>query len=239
MICFVAFARGDPHLVTLDGLRYTFNGRGEYTLIQTTDNVFTLQGRMTTASGVNETTVDATVFSAIAAKDNNSDTVQFEVDENKTLIATVSGELVIFDIAEQDFEKVTVQHLGSDTIEALFASGAYVKAKAENGFISSLQVILPESFSGQVQGLLGTFNGDTSDDLFPQFGDKPLLPDSSVEDIHNLFGVTCELMSLQCKSLMRKKRVSFIIVRCPYCKSGIIIIVEVRKGVFFREVSSV
>ena len=171
---------------------------------------------MITASGVDETTVDATVFSAIAAKDNNSDTVQFEVDENKTLIATVSGELVIFDIAEQDFEKVTVQHLGSDTIEALFSSGAYVKAKAENGFISSLQVILPESFSGQVQGLLGTFNGDTSDDLFPQFGDKPLLPDSSVEDIHNLFGVTCELMSLQCKSLMRKKRVSFIIVRCPY-----------------------
>ena len=38
---------------------------------------------------------------------------------------------------------------------------------------------------------------------------------------------------------MRKKRVSFIIVRCPYYKSGIIIIVEVRKGVFFREVSSV
>ena len=38
-------------------------------------------------------------------------------------------------------------------------------------------------------------------------------------------------MSLQCKSLMRKKRVSFIIVRCPYCKSGIIIIVKVRKGV--------
>ena len=163
---------------------------------------------MITASGVDETTVDATVFSAIAAKDNNSDTVQFEVDENKTLIATVSGELVIFDIAEQDFEKVTVQHLGSDTIEALFASGVYVKAKAENGFISSLQVILPESFSGQVQGLLGTFNGDTSDDLFPQFGDKPLLPDSSVEDIHNLFGITCELMSLQCKSLMRKKSVS-------------------------------
>ena len=135
-------------------------------------------------------------------------------------------------MTEQDFEKVTVQHLGSDTIEALFASGAYVKAKAENGFISSLQVILPESFSGQVQGLLGTFNGDTSDDLLPQFGDKPLLPDSSVEDIHNLFGVTCELMSLQCKSLMKK---SFNIVRCPYCKWYN----NLRKGVFFREVSSV
>ena len=178
--------------MTLDGLRYTFNGRGEYTLIETADDQFTLQGRMVLASGVNETTVAATVFSAIAAKENNSDIVQFEVDKSNTLIAIVSGELVVFDILEQDFDKVTVQHLGSNSIEALFASGAYVMVKAENGFISSLRIVLPESFSGQVQGLLGTFNGDTSDDLLPQFGTVPLPPDASIEDIHNKFGVTCK-----------------------------------------------
>ena len=178
----------------MDGLRYTFNGRGEYTLIETADDQFTLQGRMVIASGVNETTVTATIFSAIAAKEKNSDTVQFEVDKNNTLIAIVSGELVVFDILEQDFNKVTVQHLGNNSIEALFASGAYMMVKAENGFISSLQVVLPESFSGQVQGLLGTFNGDTSDDLLPQFGTVLLPPDASIEDIHNKFGVTCKKM---------------------------------------------
>ena len=189
-----AFARGDPHLVTLDGLRYTFNGRGEFTLIETQGDMFTLQGRMTLAKGVNNSAVAATVFSAIAAKDNDSDIVQFEVDENNTLIAIVSGELVVFDLAEQEFEKVTVQHLGENSIEALFASGAYIVAGAENGFIATLQVILPEAYSGQVQGLLGTYNGDVSDDLLPQFGDRPLPPDSSMEDIHNKFGVTCELI---------------------------------------------
>jgi hypothetical protein len=145
---------------------------------------------MTLAKGVNNSAVAATVFSAIAAKDNDSEIVQFEVDENNTLIAIVSGELVVFDLAEQEFEKVTVQHLGKNSIEALFASGAYVVAGAENGFIATLQVILPEAYSGQVQGLLGTYNGDVSDDLLPQFGDRPLPPDSSMEDIHNEFGVT-------------------------------------------------
>ena len=37
---------GDPHLLTLDGHQYTFNGRGEFILIETRDDRFTLQGRM-------------------------------------------------------------------------------------------------------------------------------------------------------------------------------------------------
>ena len=35
---------GDPHLATLDGLRYTFNGKGEFFILEIPD-VFTLQGR--------------------------------------------------------------------------------------------------------------------------------------------------------------------------------------------------
>ena len=191
-----AFTRGDPHLVTLDGLRYTFNGRGEYTLIQTTDNLFTLQGRMTVASGVNETTVAATVFSAVVGKDNNSDIVQLEVDVNSTLTAIVSGELVVFDIAEQEFEKVTIKNLGNNSIEVLFESGVYFVARVENGFISYLQVILPEFYKGLVQGLLGNYNEDIADDLLPQFGDTPLPPDADAKRIHNKFGVTCECVAL-------------------------------------------
>ena len=180
--------------MTLDGLRYTFNGRGEYTLIQTTDNLFTLQGRMTIASGVDGTAVDATVLSAIVGKNNGSDTVQLEVDEDGTLAAIVSGEYVLFDNStfEQDFERVSIQYVTQNSIEVVFDSGVYLLARAENGFISFLQVSLPESYMGLVQGLLGNYNGDTSDDLLPQFGDTPLPPYTNVEDIHNSFGITCE-----------------------------------------------
>ena len=90
---------------------------------------------------------------------------------------------------------MTVTNLGNNSMEALFDSGVYLQAKGENGFISSLQVFLPEKFTNNVNGLLGTFNGNISDDLMPKFGDTSLPPDTNAEDIHNLFGITCEFSS--------------------------------------------
>ena len=66
---------GDPHIRTLDGFQYTFNGLGEYILIETTHGNFTLQGRTAKARDDNGTKTDATVFSAFAARDVDSDTV--------------------------------------------------------------------------------------------------------------------------------------------------------------------
>ena len=189
---YAGFAKGDPHLVTLDGLWYTFNGHGEYILIEKNNGEFTMQGRMISARDANQTTVNATVLSALVAKDADSDTVQLEVDGSGTLIAIVSGERVLFgSAAELEFKNVTVRHLGDNSIDVLFSSGIYFVARTQNGFISFLEVILPESFMGQVQGLLGNYNGDDTDDLLPRFGDTPLPPDSDIEDIHNNFGITC------------------------------------------------
>lgn len=33
VLCITALAAGDPHIVTLDGLEYSFNGVGEYYLV--------------------------------------------------------------------------------------------------------------------------------------------------------------------------------------------------------------
>ena len=35
--CVSAQAAGDPHIVTLDGLNYTFNGEGDFVLLQDTN----------------------------------------------------------------------------------------------------------------------------------------------------------------------------------------------------------
>ena len=72
----VACIYGDPHIVTLDGHKYTFNGKGEFTMIQTDDSTFTVQGRMVEANDNGGSEVPATVFSALCAKAMNSDTVQ-------------------------------------------------------------------------------------------------------------------------------------------------------------------
>ena len=57
----VARGGGDPHITTIDGRRYTFNGLGEYVLLRTTSSNFVFQGR--TALAPNS---DATIFSAFA-----------------------------------------------------------------------------------------------------------------------------------------------------------------------------
>ena len=74
---------GDPHIRTLDGLQYTFNGLGEYTLLQTTDGNFTLQGRTVRALDANGTQTMATVYGAFAAKDALSDRLHAEMTSSR------------------------------------------------------------------------------------------------------------------------------------------------------------
>ena len=57
---------GDPHIITLDGFKYTFNGKGEFLLIDHMDGRFTLQGRMIDVPTVTSFSSNiATVFSAV------------------------------------------------------------------------------------------------------------------------------------------------------------------------------
>lgn len=185
---------GDPHTVTLDGHMYTFNGKGEFILIETISNRFTLQGRMVEATNAGQMAVSATVFSALAGKEDYSDTVQFELNSTNQVIALVNGELVDFEgLSEQEFDNVTVTDLGNNKLAATFASGIYLDVKEENAFLSIVIVSLPTSFQGTTRGLMGSFNGDISDDLVPRYRTEPIPNNSSLETIHESFGVTCKL----------------------------------------------
>ena len=187
---------GDPHLVTLDGLKYTFNGQGEYTLVETEDNSFFFQGRMVAATDVNGNPALGTVFSAVVATQDDSDTVQLEVSR-RGLDVLVDGVRVEFvGVPEQEFNNVTVSDLGNNTFSARFSNGGYIEAQEANDIISFLFFRLPNSYQGQTRGLLGNFNGDTSDDLVPQFGNQSISTSSSLQEIHEMFGVTCKLLQI-------------------------------------------
>ena len=75
---------GDPHIHTLDNFQYTFNGLGEYTLIKTNGGNFTLQGRTVKALDDNGTETAATVFSAFAAADVDSDRVYIAMNSSRS-----------------------------------------------------------------------------------------------------------------------------------------------------------
>ncbi|CAL1547141.1 unnamed protein product, partial [Lymnaea stagnalis] len=62
-------ALGDPHILTIDGHGYTFNGLGEFILLAIPQQDFMFQGRTSQALNSQGTKTAATVFIAFAAKE--------------------------------------------------------------------------------------------------------------------------------------------------------------------------
>ncbi len=95
---------GDPHIVTLDGHKYTFNGKGEFTLVETHDGSFTLQGRMEEATDSSST---GTVFTSLVAQQAGAEgkTVEFRVSRQGDLEVLVDRRRVNFaELSQQDFQ---------------------------------------------------------------------------------------------------------------------------------------
>ena len=67
-VIFLAGGRGDPHFNTLDGRRYTFNGLGEYIMLQYNNgDPFVLQTRTGKAFRNGAPVDTGTVFTGFAA----------------------------------------------------------------------------------------------------------------------------------------------------------------------------
>ena len=187
---------GDPHIVTLDGSRYTFNGKGEYTLLETTDGSFAFQGRLEQAVDVNGTLVLATAFTAIVARTNTSDVVQMEVTNGSMIEVHLNRELIdLSSLSSQRFSGVTILRQPNNTYQALFEGGYFVEVRGENDILSLIKVTPPEEARGKTRGLLGNFNGNRSDDFIPRNATEPIPPHSTMEEMHNQFGVSCEFFS--------------------------------------------
>ena len=193
---YIACIYGDPHVVTLDLHKYTFNGKGEFILVQTPNDYLTVQGRMEEARDTDGNNAGATVFTAIAAKQSDSQTIQFQLEYNNTdtyLVVLVDGIKLNFEIIQsQDFDNVTVSDVGNSTLEASFSSGALIRVQEQNNIISLLLVSLPQTFINQTSGLMGSYNGDMTDDLMPRNGSMPLPLNSSLQTIHEEFGIHCK-----------------------------------------------
>ncbi|XP_022088983.1 protein mesh-like [Acanthaster planci] len=75
-----AIAAGDPHLVSLDGKEYTFNGVGEYTLLETCNGSFVAQAR----NAAFDIGLPSTVVTALVALEAGmSDQIQIELSNRR------------------------------------------------------------------------------------------------------------------------------------------------------------
>ncbi|XP_072049265.1 sushi domain-containing protein 2-like [Amphiura filiformis] len=197
---------GDPHFVTFDGVEYTFNGKGEYTMIQESDSGYELQVRTEQAecSSCNSTDANATVVTAIAMGEPNSDTIHVELNSITVLkfIRKVSGSTEVVDFYGQewlDFTGVSIIVMASDkgnvhqaTI-TYWDSGIGVNVTA-NGQTLSVATTLPPSLKDNtdVKGLLGSWDGNSDNDLKKKDGTK-LNPDTVTAQQILDFGISWEL----------------------------------------------
>ncbi|XP_072178726.1 sushi domain-containing protein 2-like [Diadema setosum] len=188
----MALGNGDPHITTLDMKTYTFNGHGEFLLLQTLDGVFTLQSRTRPFSDT-----QATVFVAIAAQCIGSDVIHVELVDTQSMDVYVRPrdgddfEKVDFEQAEQqtyDGVSLTGRNISDNGVQVVFNAGVTLQLKAAEGALSIL-LVTPRFFRNNTRGLMGSWNGNPDDDFTTSDG-RVLSPNLTAEEIHFEFGLS-------------------------------------------------
>ncbi|XP_074146807.1 sushi domain-containing protein 2 [Sminthopsis crassicaudata] len=163
----LASAFGDPHFLTFDGVRFTFNGRGEYVMVQSELTELMVQARTQRPSMAGGAQASATAILAVVVKENVSDVVEARLGgpNGKTLEVLLNQELLNF--TEQSWLDLKGMYLsvsGNRNVSVMLSSGAGVEIQTHEHFLS-LSVLLPEKFLNHTRGLLGTLNNNSSDDF--------------------------------------------------------------------------
>ncbi|KAM9821157.1 LOW QUALITY PROTEIN: sushi domain-containing protein 2-like [Neosynchiropus ocellatus] len=153
---------GDPHFITFDGVSYSFNGKGEYTLVSAALRQLFIQARTEPVSG----SINATKLSSVAMREASSDVIEVRLTGSLVGLEVLRNQKSL-SFAEQqwmDMDGVFVFSPTSSNVTVMFPSGAGVELRLREGTMTTT-ILLPEEFKGATQGLLGNMNGVAEDDL--------------------------------------------------------------------------
>ncbi|XP_041644119.1 sushi domain-containing protein 2 [Cheilinus undulatus] len=173
---------GDPHFITFDGLRYTFNGKGEYYLMSSPNRELSVQARTEQVKLKNGTFAEATRLSSVAMKENASNIIEVRLAEGHLQILRNQQVLSFTEQRWMDLHGVFVFAPCPQNVTVIFPSGAGVEVRVHEGTMAAT-VLLPPEFTNQTQGLLGRMNFDQSDDLLTQAGEVISVADVTPEEI--------------------------------------------------------
>nr|XP_022290316.1 uncharacterized protein LOC111101946 isoform X2 [Crassostrea virginica]XP_022290324.1 uncharacterized protein LOC111101946 isoform X2 [Crassostrea virginica] len=165
---------GDPHIRTLDGKLYTFNGYGEYTMIKinTSTIYFELQARTILATTQDGVTTNATVFSAFAAKDQTGSSVQIEMSQDKkSMTISANGKDLTRQFEDSNYTVLTSDisiRWDSGKISALFLKPLITVKVSLGNRLLVCETLVNKKFKGLASGLMGNFDDiDTNDFMLP------------------------------------------------------------------------
>jgi fibulin 1/2 len=175
---------GDPHITTLDGKQYTFNGWGEYIVIKTINDTFVLEGRTQPVNGSSATVFSAFSMAEYAPSSNfesqtpKSDVVHVELlgyanssllvmyrPKNQSSWHDISSNFTALDnITSMDLYKVSISRPKAKAITATFPLGISVTVEAKKGLLSVV-FAAPDKQRGETRGLLGAWDGNKNYEL--------------------------------------------------------------------------
>lgn len=178
---------GDPHLITFDGYRYSFQTVGEFILAKSTDGTFEVQTRQ---SAVNKS---LSLNSAVAMKVGNNRVAFYSKDlpdSNTNTPLRINGKPAVVQgnsLSIQGGGKIYKQSDNNYVVE--WPTGEKVAltiySRGQFQYMDVFPLVF-ESQANQMVGLLGNVNGDAKDDLRFRSGD--VLPSKSTYgDVRQLF----------------------------------------------------
>ncbi|MEJ1283247.1 mucin 4 [Cricetulus griseus] len=202
-----AWTFGDPHITTLDNATYTFNGLGDFLLVQAqdTNSSFLLEGR-TAQTG----SAKATNFIAFAAQYNTNSlaspiTVQWFLEPNDTIRVLHNNQTVAFNTSQTDEGDEGLPMFNTTGI-LLTQNGSQVSASFDGTVTISVIALsnilhastsLPEEYHNHTKGLLGVWNDDPEDDFRTPNGST--IPRNSSEETIFHYGMTSENVISGCR----------------------------------------
>jgi von Willebrand factor type D domain len=163
---------GDPHLTTLDGQRYDHQAVGEFVLTRTKNRQFEIQVREAPYKNVKTASINSAVAMKVGDARVGIYTAGFPDDQTKIPLR-IDGKPVDLKGTQNLAGGGAVTQIGDRSWTVQWPTGEVATFQIEEAGGSKMINIstgVTENDRGQMEGLLGNFNGNPSDDFMTRDG---------------------------------------------------------------------
>ncbi|XP_065657056.1 protein mesh-like [Hydra vulgaris] len=180
-------ANGDPHFTTMDGTSYSFNPIGEFVYLTTQNESDIIQSRISQYIDKTGIKKNASIFSGFVIKGNDSDIIQIELNNKQTFSFLVNGQSLNLDFGLWNFNGISLSYENNATVVVQTNSGIRFEIIALDKALHTI-LTLSDTFKNRISGLIGDWDGNSSNDLKLPNGTF-ISGNSSNYNIHFNFGM--------------------------------------------------